>query len=1129
MPSVPGHRTCSRGMAGCRRGRQLAVFALLLACALPARAAPPAPDELNLPALRLAVEDLTQTFPQRYAKGPDYLARIDRYERRLPKLREALAADDPAARREMEEMLAFRREALLANPLLGFGRLLVVKRKPVGDPRRTQGTGRGLGEFIGLPRQSSWQQDCIPNVHHWDNEIAVLSPVRPDGELTTLFKPPDLRLVCDLELHFDANRLMFSMPDDRRKWQVYEVKLTPGGAGPPRQVTPTGQGDVHNYDACYLPDDRIAFISTAPLQGVPCNASVNVGMLYTCDRDGRTVRQLGFDQDHNYCPTLTEDGQVLYLRWEYTDIPHVWGRYLFTMNPDGTSQKELYGSGEYWPNSIFYARPIPGQPTRFVGIVTGHHVGRVGEVVVFETARGLNAERGVVQRLPGRGQAVEPLIQDKLTEDSWPKFLHPMPLAEAGTHAGAGRYFLACAKPTPGDLWGIYLVDAFDNVTLVRELEGHTLQEPVPILPRRRPPVLADRVDLQRKDGLLYVDNIYAGPGLKGVPYGSVRRLRLFTYHFVYQKMAGINHRVGTDGPWEPKRVLGTVPVEADGSAFFRVPANTPISIQPLDAEGRAIQLMRSWTTAMPGEIVSCVGCHERRTDAAPVRSTRAVRKAPEEIRPWNGPVRGFSFPRDVQPVLDRHCVACHDGQPRHGKTIPDLRAEQGRLFALRNGNPELLELRGVVPEQAVRKYGGLFDASYIELRRFVRTGGFESDIRLLDPGEFHADTSELAQMLMKGHHGVRLDEEAWDAIVTWIDLNAPCHGTWREVAGIAKTMPHHGRRRDLRKAYAGLEDDPETYPEQPRKTVEPIKPVRLPSIANPKIDLPGWPFGAVEAQRRQAAAGPARRTLGLGEGVTLELVRIPAGEFVMGDPNGHRDEQPVARVRIPKAFWMGTCEVTNEQYRLFAPDHDSRFEHKGSWSFSEKHLGWRLDHPKQPVVRVSQEEATAFCRWLSKRAALRGTLPTEAQWEYACRAGADTPMWYGGPDTDFAPFANLADATIRQLAYDTDGRYTADVTPRDDRFDDGQLVTAEIGSYRPNAWGLHDVHGNAWEWTRSACRPYPCRDDDGRNEPAPADRIVVRGGSWRDRPTRCRSGFRLSYPAWRRVYNVGFRVVVED
>ena len=120
-----------------------------------------------------------------------------------------------------------------------------------------------------------------------------------------------------------------------------------------------------------------------------------------------------------------------------------------------------------------------------------------------------------------------------------------------------------------------------------------------------------------------------------------------------------------------------------------------------------------------------------------------------------------------------------------------------------------------------------------------------------------------------------------------------------------------------------------------------------------------------------------------------------------------------------------------------------------------------------------------------------------------------------------------MADVTIRQLAYDTDGRYTMDLTPRDGRYNDGKLVTAVVGTYKPNPWGLYDMHGNASEWTRSTYRPYPYRPDDGRNDITNTGNRTVRGGSWRDRPKRCRSAFRLNYPRWQRVYNVGFRIVV--
>jgi len=242
-----------------------------------------------------------------------------------------------------------------------------------------------------------------------------------------------------------------------------------------------------------------------------------------------------------------------------------------------------------------------------------------------------------------------------------------------------------------------------------------------------------------------------------------------------------------------------------------------------------------------------------------------------------------------------------------------------------------------------------------------------------------------------------------------------------------------------------------------------------------------------------------------------------------MGDAGGCEDEWPVARVRIARAFWMAKLEVTNEQYRLFDPGHDSRFVSKTNKDQYER--GFPLNGPKQPVVRVSWQQAMAFCRGLSRKTGLRFTLPTEAQWEYACRAGTSTPFSYGGLDTDFSRFANVADATARRLAVND----SPDWILKDPRFNDGALVTANVGSYQPSTWGLHDTHGNAAEWTRTTYGPYPYRVGDGRDDDSTDGRKVVRGGSWYDRPARCRSAFRLSYPAWQGVYNVGFRVVCEE
>jgi len=686
--------------------------------------------------LRLAILDLIEAFGDRYPRGREYLERLE--------------ALDRAGGGIDERFVALRSEALLANPLLDFDRLLLVQR--------------GEGN-LGLPANHASNAE-LPR-SGFDDRLAILSPVRPDGELSVLFRPEGGRFAGDVDLSFDAERLLFSMPGSNGRCQVHEIRIDGTGL---RELPLILEPDVDNFDACYLPDGRIIFTSTATFAGVPCVfGSAHVPNLYLLGGDG-AIRQLTVDQDHDWCPTVANDGRVLYLRWEYADLPHSNSRILFQMNPDGTGQMEVFGSNSFFPNSFFYARPIPGHPTAVAGIATGHHgVARSGRLLIVDPAKGRREANGVVQEIPGRGKRVPPVILDALADGIWPQFLHPFPLS--------GKYFLVSMKPAPRSPWGIYLVDVFDNIVLIKEVEGYALFEPFPIRRRPAPPIIPDRVDLARRDALVSLADVYRGDGLRGIPRGTVKRLRVIAYHYSYRGMGGLLGSIGMDGPWDIKRVLGTVPVEADGSAHFRVPANTPIAVQPLDADGQALQLMRSWFTAMPGETLSCAGCHESQNGTVPNRATIASAKPPAEIEPWYGPARGFAFAREVQPVLDRHCVACHDG------SIPcDLR-----------GDRRITDWSSGIAGHVSTEFGGKFSVAYADLHRFVRRPGIESNIRLLAPMEFHASTTELAQILRRGHHGVKLDAEAWDRIIAWVDLNAPYHGTWTEI--VDEEAVRRGRR----------------------------------------------------------------------------------------------------------------------------------------------------------------------------------------------------------------------------------------------------------------------------------------------------------------------------------------------
>lgn len=1021
------------------------------------------PDAGSAASLRAAIIDLKDRFGEKYPGGAGFLARLD------------ALGPEPSA----DALAALRREALLANPLLDIDKMLVV--------RRDAGS-------VGLGLPQNWEGNCMLPRTGFNDSIAMLANPRSAGNPGILFKPEKPLMVADVDLHTDGTRMLFSMIGSHNRWQIWEMKSDGSGL---RQVTPGTEADVDNYDACYLPSGDIIFASTRVFQGVPCvGGGSNVANLFTMKPDGTGIRQLCFDQDHNWCPTVLNNGRVLYTRWEYSDTPHYYTRILMQMNPDGTGQTEFYGSNSYWPNSLFYARPLPGSSSKVAAIVSGHHgVRRMGGLVILDSAAGRKENQGVVQSIPGRGKEVPAVFVDQLVDNLWPKFLHPWPLDE--------NCFLVSCKPDASSPWGIHLVDAFDNRILIAEEPGQALLEPIPLQARPAPPVIPDRVKPEAKQAMVYLTDIYSGEALAGVPRGTVKSLRVFEPHYAYPGMGG-HIEVGIDGPWDVKRIHGTVPVSADGSAMFLVPANTPLALQPLDADGGAVQLMRSWFTAMPGEAVSCVGCHESQFTSSPNRAPALAGRKPDVITKWQGDVRGFSFKRDVQPVLDRHCVSCHDG----GEIRPSLLCEEA--VAAANG-------KGGNPGPAK------FTSAYRGLHPFVRRPGPESDHHLLKPMEYHANTSELVQMLRKGHHGVSLERTDWERIITWIDLNVPDHGTWGENRSIPGNG--HQRRLESRKLHAGLDVDPEEIP--PAIKVKPLPKPPAPRPLPPSPALAGWPVaaaGAAKLQQDEAARSgvPVRQSIDLGGGVKLDLSFIPAGSFVMGSSDGDADEAPASVVRVERPFLIGIHEITNRQFAVFRPEHDSGFVSH----FNKDHVarGEPANQPDQPVVRVSWNDAVAFCSWLSVRTGKVFTLPDEGRWEYACRAGSASPLAWGEVSGDFSMHANLADVSLNALTI----RDSPDWIPAAVRYDDKAVVTTAVGRYAPNPWGLHDMHGNAAEWTMSRYKPYPYRAGEGRNKLSGTGERVVRGGSYYDRPHRARSAFRLAYPAWQSVHNAGFRVIME-
>ena len=618
------------------------------------------------------------------------------------------------------------------------------------------------------------------------------------GKVRTLIDDPN-GFLRDPDISYDGRRVLFawkkSMNDD--DLHLYEMDLATEAV---RQLT-RGLGFA-DYEGVYLPGGNILFNSTRCFQTTPCNVNP-VSNFYLMDGRGRFMRRVGFDQVHTIFPTVTDDGRVLYTRWEYVDRGQIYPQPLFRMNGDGTEQRECYGATSWFPTNMVHARQIPGS-AKIVAIVTGHHRPAAGKLGIIDPAKGRQEASGVQLVAPIRH--TEPIRKDKYGEGG-NQFQHPYPLDER-------RFLVALALPTPdGDLgrFNIYLVDDDGRRELLVEGResgaGIGCKQIMPLGPRPRPHRRPDLVDYRQATGTVYLQDIYEGPGLAGVPRGTIKRLRVVAVEYQAASIGRLDHQgkggsstvwtpvaVG-HGSWDVKVVLGSARVHEDGSALFEVPARTPVYFQALDSEGLAVQTMRSWTVLMPGEKQSCVGCHEP-ANTAPLAGRRvstALASAPQQLRPFYGPARGFSFAREVQPILDRHCSRCHTGA-------------KGKPFSLSGERVE------------VGKTKRKFSRAYLALVHARGAGGdcnhpvvnwidSMSEPSMLPPRHRGAAASKLPAMLRKHHNDVRLSREELAKIACWIDLLVPYCGEFREDhAWSAKDLARYNRFLAKRRAMESTE-----------------------------------------------------------------------------------------------------------------------------------------------------------------------------------------------------------------------------------------------------------------------------------------------------------------------------------
>ncbi|MBL7222620.1 MAG: hypothetical protein ISS72_02080 [Candidatus Brocadiae bacterium] len=539
------------------------------------------------------------------------------------------------------------------------------------------------------------------------------------GKLTTLLHDATGG-VRDPQVHYDAGKILFSYRKGGQPYyHLYEVTVDGSGL---RQLT---DGPYDDIEPTYLPDGGIVFVSSRCQRWVPCYVT-QVAVLHRCDADGRNIRQLSANVEHENTPWPLPDGRILYQRWEYVDRSQVGYHHLWTMNPDGTGQMVYYGNQH--PNVVMIdAKPIPGTHSVVASFSPGHGRNEHAGVITIVDPRGGPDARPMARAIaPGR------------------HYRDPYP-ASADSFLVAGETDIA-------------LLDREGRTVRLFELPAEwrrgsmKVHEPRPVRRRRREPVLPSRVAPAVATGRVVLEDVHVGRNMAGVKRGEIEKLLVLEVLPKPVNMFSGMEPLSYGGTFLLERILGTVPVEADGSAFLEVPAMRPLFFVALDARDRAVKRMQSFMSVQPGESVSCVGCHENRAETPrSSRSLLAMRRGPSRIEPIAGVPDVLDFPRDIQPILDRRCVACHDyektakGGPMAGGLI--FAGDHGPMFS---HSYYSLTLSGELCDgRNLRKSNypphSLGSGASRLLRRFARQGASARDLdtlRLwLDTGAVYAGT----------------------------------------------------------------------------------------------------------------------------------------------------------------------------------------------------------------------------------------------------------------------------------------------------------------------------------------------------------------------------------------------------
>ncbi len=616
---------------------------------------------------------------------------------------------------------------------LGFTKLLVIQRYHINSSHvytyHCEGQRNGGGLFI--------------------LDVA-------DGSLRRLLDSTDGQIQsCDLS--HDGRTVVFGWRKGRTNepYQLYTINIDGTGL---RQLTSSSDG--HNYDGAWLPDGRLVYLSSRISQAAYCFFTP-VGILHTMNADGSDRRRISANYLNDFTPAVTNDGRVIYGRWEYVDRPAIPIQSLWTINPDGTMLQGFFGNRVLDPATFIEPQAIPGTGA-ILCTMTGHNGSCRGAIGIIDRTYGDNAQEGIRNITP------EVRLRGVTVSSNGPggPYQTPYPLDQ--------RYFLVSHDGTL--LLRDY--DRTEQAIVLAPRDGLGFYNPRPMRSRIPPPIRVPLapVELADNSATLYLQDVYNGLEPQ-VQRGEVKQLAvvqelsraLISSPGIYRPLYEFQRvLVSCGATYVPKKVLGFVDVADDGSAYFRVPARTPIYFIALDAQGRAVQRMRSFTHLMPGETQGCVGCHDsRRQRPRGMVQPSSVASEPQELRPPEWGVRGFDYCSIVQPVLDKHCVQCHN--PRTEPKTLDLSGDRTDCF---NVSYEMLADIGQ----------GRTGSAYVN---WIPTyNGHEWNILEITPKKWGSHPSKLAALVLSGHLDaegkarVKLGDSERRRILMWIDLNAPYYGT---------------------------------------------------------------------------------------------------------------------------------------------------------------------------------------------------------------------------------------------------------------------------------------------------------------------------------------------------------------